>query len=851
MDTQPLSPDSLKKIMELCRSLRSDMGSMFVHDMSRFLDKLPAQLVEEAEKAPLNQQQDYFDIVTLLRRDADQAHQGVNAAMTICIEEFIHYVQNIDKISVSETQTNLSLIDTDDIEVSIMIEGLAGRIASKFSDTVNDAFLRVKQMVPTLQQATQLPCHPRALIQAMIDSLTMLSLSTSQKIILAKLYAPFIDAEKLEAIIKTSFADANIPAYDKSIKIANQNNKSSARNQTADNTLNQSAVMPSVGAPKAGHPMAQGTQSAHTQHAAAIGNSISNSMHSGIVNTTGHAGSHQHNSTAAYPAQGDSSQAGSSQHSESHQNAPAFTNANELLQQLGHLKALRQKMSNVPVVPEPKNPMVVEQTLQTTALDGILADIQQAQPTTSIKTDNTVQSVGEIRNQIRQHLKSDDENIQVIQDKDSDVINLVSMMFDYILDNPNLPTAMKALLARLQIPMLRVALLSPSFFAESHHPARQLLDQLSKSGISWDKATDKDSYYDKLESIVFRVLKEFRDEVSLFDTLLAELNAFLNEQNQRADRTISRTKATAEKKAQTEVSKSFVQKQLNERLIGKKLPFAVVKILQNGWWHVLYHTLIRHGHESAQWKNALKVVDALVWSVTPSLSNQKEWLEQVTKIQPKLITNLKKGLEQVNFDSLQTSQLIGEIENIHADVLQERELQKINVSVQTAKNTETDNTEHQPASNTVSAASETLSTESDPKDVERRLRSAHTTQDMPAITLPSEKIATLSDAQNIVPIDDAFIDMVKQLKNGAWVEFKADTDTPHRCKLVAKIRALDKLVFTNRRGIKVAEVGQTKLARQLESGKARIIEEDAHIVATAIHSVLTSVEKIEQEHSTA
>ena len=69
---------------------------------------------------------------------------------------------------------------------------------------------------------------------------------------------------------------------------------------------------------------------------------------------------------------------------------------------------------------------------------------------------------------------------------DDDAINLVSMLFEFILDDRQLPTPMKALLARLQIPMLKVVVLDKSFFSRGGHSARRLLNELATAAIGWN-----------------------------------------------------------------------------------------------------------------------------------------------------------------------------------------------------------------------------------------------------------------------------------------------------------------------------------------------------------------------------
>src|SRR3546814_4455044 len=61
---------------------------------------------------------------------------------------------------------------------------------------------------------------------------------------------------------------------------------------------------------------------------------------------------------------------------------------------------------------------------------------------------------------------------RVVGEIDDDVINLVSMLFEFILDDRTLPDSLKALIGRLQIPLLKVAVLDKTFFSRGSHPAR-------------------------------------------------------------------------------------------------------------------------------------------------------------------------------------------------------------------------------------------------------------------------------------------------------------------------------------------------------------------------------------------
>ena len=86
-------------------------------------------------------------------------------------------------------------------------------------------------------------------------------------------------------------------------------------------------------------------------------------------------------------------------------------------------------------------------------------------------------------------------------------------------------------------------------------------------------------------------------------------------------------------------------------------------------------------------------------------------------------------------------------------------------------------------------------------------------------------------------------DMVRQLPIGVWVELKQDgTDAQLRCKLVANIKTLEKLIFVNKAGIKVAERKMHELAESLKNQEARVIN-DNMIFDQALESVIVNLRR--------
>jgi hypothetical protein len=464
----------------------------------------------------------------------------------------------------------------------------------------------------------------------------------------------------------------------------------------------------------------------------------------------------------------------------------------------------------VPIAPLNIAPSAVVQTVATPELVALLSQIQQQYPKASLTEDAGTPSVEEVRGNIRDSLRSDEEAVEAIKQADEDVINLVSMLFDFILDDDDLPTAMKALIGRLQIPLLKVAILDKSFFNAETHPARRLLNALAKAGIGWSNSGQGDDVlYAKIEEVVFRILNEFIDDLGLFEELLEEFTAFHEQQQKREDAVDKRTRETEEGRARAELARAMVQQTLNRRLTGRQLPLVVVRLLQDAWRNVLYINCLKDGTESEAWKQSVKVVDALIWSVLPQPAN--EWKQRLADVAPKLVNSIKKGLAAVSYDVLKTETLLRELSQVHLGMMRGEETRT--VSVLDARNARAEAPGQVAATDVAASDAATVA----------------------AVVLPeAEQIQAVSE--NALPGDDQNLLLVSRLNVGSWIEF-IEPDKQDRHKLVARIRSVDKLIFANRRGIKVGEMTGMRLAVDMSVGRARIVEE-SEFIDRALESVI-------------
>lgn len=484
--------------------------------------------------------------------------------------------------------------------------------------------------------------------------------------------------------------------------------------------------------------------------------------------------------------------------------------------------AVGGSVAAVPLAPLNIAPSAVVQTVATPELVELLSRIQELQPNSPLAQDSSSPSVGQVRGSIREGLRSDEVAVEAVKQADEDVINLVSMLFDFILDDDDLPTAMKALIGRLQIPLLKVAILDKSFFNAETHPARRLLNALAKAGIGWNsRDPGGDAVYAKIEEVVFRILNEFIDDLSLFAELLEEFTSFYEQQQKREETVDKRTRETEEGKARAELARAMVQQTLNRRLTGRQLPLVVVKLLQDAWRNVLYIHCLKEGTEAEPWKQAVKVVDAVIWSVQPQPG--AEWQNRLKDVAPKLSNSLKKGLAAVNYDSLTTETLLRELMQVHMSMLKGQETP------------------------TVSVVDASAAVASAPGQVDAKEVSTADAAKIESVVLPKEEL--IQPVPSGLPSDDPNVLIVSRLNVGSWIEF-IDEEKQDRHKLVARIRSVDKLIFANRRGIKVSEMSGDKLAMDMSLGRARLVEE-GQFIDRALESVIGNLRDLSEKTKTA
>ncbi|WP_426235607.1 DUF1631 domain-containing protein [Pseudomonas sp. TWP3-2] len=442
-------------------------------------------------------------------------------------------------------------------------------------------------------------------------------------------------------------------------------------------------------------------------------------------------------------------------------------------------------------------PSAAAQPISSRDLLRLLSHLQQYVPALTAAQDEF-----DLRNQLEQLLTRvsvKSGKSRIVGGADEDVINLVAMVFECILDDHNLPDSLKALIARLQIPMLKVAVIDKSFFSRSSHPARRLLNEIADAAMGWADChgSKRDSLYLRIEQVVQRLLTDFVDDPAIFSELLADFLAFTSDERRRSELLEQRLRDAEEGRAKTELARQRVEQALNHALLGKRLPVLVVNFVENAWSKVLLLTRLKHGDQSAEWHADVQTMQQLIWSVQPQ--DDADSSLRLLALVPGLLKSLRDGLSSSAFDPFATSEFFSELEALHVRALQ--------------------------------GAVESRQTDAALVEVTQKI----------VLRLADDGAQAHSSA--LLAQDDAGLRQVQQLRLGSWVVFQEEEEHTLRCKLAAIIESTGKYVFVDRTGMKVLERNRTSLALEFRRGAVRTLD-DTSLFDRAMESVLVNLRRL-------
>jgi hypothetical protein len=382
------------------------------------------------------------------------------------------------------------------------------------------------------------------------------------------------------------------------------------------------------------------------------------------------------------------------------------------------------------------------------------------------------QSVGHIRQAMLEQLARTlpEGSRPALRPQDDDVLDLMEAFLGTLQHDLRPDPATEQVLARLQVPLVRMALQDHSFFTRADHPARLLLNSVADASTSWlEDDPDGRRMLERLGAIGDRISAEFQEGVGLFQELFGELTTHVRQTQRRAEAAERRHVEAARGRERLALARRTVDEALATRIAARAPDELLRTTLEQAWADVLALTLLRHGVESEAYRRRLSVVDRLL-----SLRERGA----ATPAEAKAIRDeVEAGLALIGYHLADIRQVM------------ERLLGEIH-------GTEDPN----------EVATLAMRMRARVRLGERRVGEGAEGVESPVVSTPEEQ---------------AWIERVRELPIGTW--FAPGSGEGQRMKLAWRSDALGQVLLVNRRATSAEERSVTQLARELARGTWRIV----------------------------
>jgi hypothetical protein len=257
---------------------------------------------------------------------------------------------------------------------------------------------------------------------------------------------------------------------------------------------------------------------------------------------------------------------------------------------------------------------------------------------------------------------------------DESTLDLLARIFETVFLDEAIPAPTRELIQSLQMPVLKAALTDKNFFFEEAHPARRMIDLLSRMG--WDQRQDAgDPLFQAMEQQVRRVEREGASQPEVFAEAVAELEQSILLEERAAEEQLQAQLqaqlagpvALALRQEHIAVARRAATDAVKLRIAGDNVVPVVGAFLENKWRDVLTLAYDVEEKKPGAVNNAMRTMDDLVWSVKPkaTLEQRKALIARL----PGLLATINKWLDIIKWQDAARLQFFAALAECHASIV--------------------------------------------------------------------------------------------------------------------------------------------------------------------------------------
>jgi hypothetical protein len=655
---------AIKASFEQRVQLAQETRKRFVAEAERALVELAAA-VQERLTALMNEAAPSRELQS--RRDAWTAYQRHRAAWVDgTVKDWLAALQPSVTVPKQATEGNLELVGTDVVENKILASRLVLGVMEKVNGELNDLRVRIK----FLQGSEDLEGHdilrPEVLVLLMLEQWASAGLPRDAWPLVNNLVLTLLSERLLQA-----YANANALLIKQGVL------------PTIELTDRVKRVVPSP-APRAGPSRVPGPDPASGERP-----SGRDSAHSGLssVNTgapgggSGHSGqgSTSQGGPVNPPAGGafggrlgwghDTASAGrhSSGYGSASDETRMMTSTTPLARARGRAQGILGQLKRLLVGSGGTGFEATHYQPPSPALAAAIAVSPRSDDLYSgggtVMEDYSPAGVARVAGELRQRTTELKNKAETKSEKAT--IEIVALMFQSILQEDRIPPGIRVWFARLQMPVLRLALAEPDFFGTLNHPARQLIDRMGSCVMGFDASGIKGSALETEIKRVVQVIEQYPETGKrVYQLVYDEFQKFLAKfltGKASTQKMVSVAQQVEEKETLT------IQYTIEMRNMLMDMPVRdeIREFLFKVWAEVLAMAAVRKGPQHAETLAFKKSATDLVWaaSAKPNRGDRARVIQDL----PQLLQQLRAGMSLLGVTPAEQEVHLKTVSDILAD----------------------------------------------------------------------------------------------------------------------------------------------------------------------------------------
>jgi hypothetical protein len=372
---------------------------------------------------------------------------------------------------------------------------------------------------------------------------------------------------------------------------------------------------------------------------------------------------------------------------------------------------------------------------------------------------------------------------------DAMLVDAVAMLFDVVFDAASIPDRLKAQIARLQIPVLKAAMLDRNFFSQSNHPVRRMLDAIATLAVHLPENEAGNARLEAISQIVSRVLENFEKDIAVFDAAATELEAMGAQLEDTLEETVDaglQQDIDQIKRAErAELAPVIVHDFVNRALKDQPVEEVVREFLRRDWAQLLTLDYVNEGEQGAHFNSHVETMRELVWSVQPKADMDARLM--LVRILPGLLKRLREGTAEIELPQKLYDRFFATLVILHANAVRP-------------------NTQPVPLPDIT------------PEEIDEIAAQAE------AETTPDTAAPPAAEEPSAPEYEDEFTLRARALNKGDWVEFHYDDGTFRWARLgwISGIR--NTYLFSDQDGMNSFSISLLRLADKLRRGEAVLVE---------------------------